>query len=90
MSWYRRSNCLICGGKCATVVIPMGIYGYLTYVLSTIGAIFIYLEMTDTDIGMGDLRLYLMFGTILFALVFSFLEMDRTTRLAKERVGKVL
>jgi len=90
MSWYRHSNCLICGEKCATIVIPMGVYGYLTYILSAIGAIFVYLEMTDTDIGIGDLRLYLMFGTILSALVFSFLERDRTTRLAREKVGKVL
>lgn len=87
MSWYRHSNCLICGDKCATFVIPMSIYGYLMYLLSAIAAVFVYLEMTDADVGIGDLRVYLMFGSVLLALVFSLLETNRATRLAKERMG---
>ena len=90
MSWYRHRNCLICGQKCAIIAIPMFIYGYLMYGLSAIGAVFVYFEITKTDIGIGDLQVYVMFGSIILSLVFSFLELNRSIRLAKERVGKVL
>jgi hypothetical protein len=90
MSWYRHRNCLLCGQKSIIIAIPMFIYGYLMYGLSAIGAAFVYFEMTETDIGIGDTQVYVMFGSIILALVFSFLELDRSTRLAKEKVGKVL
>lgn len=86
-TWYRHSNCLICGQKCATIAIPMSIYGYLMYALSAIAAAFVYLEITDTDVGIGDLQVYIMFGSVLLALVFSLLETSRAIRLAKERLG---
>ncbi|MCG7845147.1 MAG: hypothetical protein MIO90_06940 [Methanomassiliicoccales archaeon] len=89
-SWYRGSECVICGGKCTIITIPMSIFGYLMYVLSAIGAIFVFFELMDTKLGIGDLRLYIMFGSIVLALLFSFLEMDRCTKLAGKRVGKVI
>jgi hypothetical protein len=89
-SWYGGSKCVICREKCSIIVIPMSIYGYLMYFLSAIGAIFVFFEFMDTELGIGDLRLYIMFGSIVLALVFSFLEIDRATKLAKKRVGKVL
>ncbi len=89
-SWYNRGKCLLCGRECTTVVIPMSIYGYLMYALSTVGATMLAFELMGTDLGLGESRLYIMFGALILALIFSFLELERTTWQAKEKIGKVL
>ncbi|TFG56259.1 MAG: hypothetical protein E4H30_04895 [Methanomassiliicoccus sp.] len=89
-SWYHHGDCLLCGNECAVIVIPMSISGYLMYVFSAIGAVFVASELMNLDLGLGEGRLYIMFGSIILAMVFSFLELERSTKLARAKVGKVL
>jgi hypothetical protein len=88
-SWYHRGDCLLCGKECKTIVIPMSIYGYLMYILSVVGAVFVVVRFGEVDIGLGDIDVYIMFGSIILALLFSSMELGRATRMAKERVGRV-
>ncbi|MCX6651561.1 MAG: hypothetical protein NT131_07910 [Methanomassiliicoccales archaeon] len=88
-SWHNFNSCAICGQKSRIIAIPMSIYGYLTCVLSVVGAVFVVLEMIGTDIGLGDYRLYVMFGSLILAMVFYYIELNRTTQLAIKMVGKV-
>ncbi|HUT26507.1 MAG TPA: hypothetical protein VMW85_00460 [Methanomassiliicoccales archaeon] len=89
-SWYHHGDCLLCGNECAIIVVPMSIFGYLMYIFSAIGAIFVVLELINEDVGLGEGRLYIMFGSLVLAMVFTFLEQERSTKLAREKVGKVL
>ena len=85
-SWYHFGKCLICGERCAVIVVPISVFGYLMYGLSIVGAVFVVLELIGEDLGLGGLRLYILFGSIILALVFYFLELDRATVLAQEKV----
>lgn len=85
-SWYHYGKCLLCGERCVVIVVPVSLFGYLMYGLSALAAVFVVLELLGEDLGLGDIRLYLMFGSIILALVFSFLELNRATTLAQERV----
>jgi hypothetical protein len=88
-SWYHYGDCIICGKKSVTINIPMSIFGYLMYVFSAVGIIFVVYELAGIRTGLGDLRLFIMFGAIIAALVFSYIETDRATGLAVEKAGKV-
>lgn len=88
-SWHNWGTCSLCGSKSRIIAIPLSIYGYLTYVLSAIGAVFVALEVTETDVGLGQYRLYIMFGSLIAAMIFYYIELNRTTELAMQRVGKV-
>ena len=88
-SWHNWSTCSLCGAKSRIIAIPLSIYGYLSYALSAIGAVFVALEVTETDVGLGQYRLYIMFGSLISAMVFYYIELNRTTELAMQRVGKV-
>jgi hypothetical protein len=89
-SWYRRKNCMLCGKECRIVTIPMSIYGYLMYALSAVAAILVAMEIMEVDLGIGETRIYIIFGSLLLAFVFSFLEINRATQIAQERIGRVL
>jgi len=68
----------------------MSIFGYLMYVFSAIGAVFVASELMNLDLGLGEGRLYIMFGSIVLAMIFTFLELGRSTELARAKVNKVL
>ncbi|MDD1772062.1 MAG: hypothetical protein LUQ09_03995 [Methanomassiliicoccales archaeon] len=88
-SWYHYGDCILCGKKSMTIKIPISIFGYLMYAFSAVGIIFVSYEIADIQTGLGDLRLFIMFGAIIAALVFSYIETSRATELAVEKVGKV-
>ena len=87
-SWYRRKHCALCGRECRIITIPISFYGYLMYALSAVGAAFLALEIMGEDLGLGDLRLYILFGSLILAMVLSAVETERATRMAKGRLGK--
>jgi len=89
-SWYRRKECMKCGKDCRIITIPVSIYGYLMYIFSGVGTAFLVLEIMEEDLGLGTLRLYVLFGSLILALVLSGIETGRATELAEKRVGKVL
>lgn len=88
-SWYHYGDCMLCGKKSMTIKIPMSIYGYLMYAFSAVGLIFVIYEFLGIRTGLGDLRLYLMFGSLILAMIFSYIETERSAKLAAQKVGKV-
>ena len=88
-SWYRRKECAICGQDCRVITVPISIYGYLMYTFSGVGAIFLVLEILEEDLGLGTVRLYILFGSLILALVLSGIETGRATELAERKVGRV-
>jgi len=89
-AWYRRKECKLCGKRCRIITIPISMYGVAMYALSAVGAVLVAAEILKYDMGLGEWRIYLMFGSLILAMVFSGLEMARARRLAEERLGKVL
>ncbi len=87
-AWYRRKACRLCGKDCRMITVKMSLYGAAMYVLSVIGAALLGAELLEYDLGLGTLRLYLMFGSLILAMVFAGLETARAIDIAKERVGK--
>jgi len=67
----------------------MSVYGALMYALSAIGAVLVVAEVFEQDLGLGTFRLYLMFGSLLLAMMFAGVETARSSRIAEQRVGKV-
>jgi hypothetical protein len=88
-SWFRRKTCLLCGRDCRIISIPISIYGYAMYALSAVGAAFLALELLEEDLGLGTWRLYILFGSLIAAMVLAAMETERASELAAQRVGKV-
>jgi hypothetical protein len=89
-AWYRRKECRLCGGKCRIISVPLYFYGVAMYALSAVGAFLVGAEILRYDLGLGDLRLYLMFGSLILAMIFASLETARAVEIAQKKVGKVL
>ncbi|HOO04746.1 MAG TPA: hypothetical protein PLJ11_08505 [Methanomassiliicoccales archaeon] len=89
-AWYRRKECKLCGKDCQIITVPISAYGVTMYALSAIGAALVVCEVFAIDLGLGTWRLYLMFGSLILAMVFSGLETGRAIEVAKERVGRTL
>lgn len=89
-AWYRRKVCKRCGGECRIISVPIYYYGMAMYALSAVGAILVGAEIIRYDLGLGDLRLYLMFGSLILAMIFAGLESARALEIAEKQVGRVL
>jgi len=89
-AWYRRKECKLCGGECRIVSVPMYYYGAAMYALSAVGAFLVGAEILEYDLGLGTLRFYLMFGSLILAMIFAGLETARANEKAQEKVGRVL
>ena len=87
-AWYRRKTCRLCGKDCRIITVKMSFYGAAMYVLSAIGAALLGAELLEYDLGLGTMRLYLMFGSLILAMVFAGLETARASDIAQQRVGK--
>jgi hypothetical protein len=95
-NWYSRGKCEICGGRCVDIEVPRTIMGYLMYVLDVIAAIFIgiYLFTDSLTGGLGEfidslgvtgvvMIIFLLIGA---SLVFGYLDLKETTKLAEIKV----
>jgi len=89
-AWYRRKECRLCGGKCRIITVPIYYYGAAMYALSAVGAFLVGAEIIRYDLGLGELRLSVMFGSLILGLVFAGLESARAVEIAQRQVGKVL
>lgn len=89
-AWYRRKDCRRCGGKSRIITVPIYYFGMAMYALSAVGAFLVAAELFRYDLGLGDLRLYLMFGSLIAAMVFAALESGRAYDIARKRLGNDL
>lgn len=89
-AWYRRKDCRRCGGKSRIITVPIYYFGMAMYALSAFGAFLVAAELFRYDLGLGDLRLYLMFGSLIAAMVFAALESGRAYDIARKRLGNDL
>jgi len=70
--------------------VPIYYYGMAMYALSAVGAFLLGAELLRYDLGLGDLRIYLMFGSLIMAMVFAGLESARAYERARKRLGNDL
>jgi len=70
--------------------VPIYYYGMAMYALSAVGAFLLGAELLRYDLGLGDLRIYLMFGSLIMAMVFAGLESARAYEIARKRLGNDL
>jgi uncharacterized integral membrane protein len=92
-NWYSRGRCETCGGKCTTIKVKRSIFGWLVYFASVIALVFIslYVVHYQMDAQVFDFMnsvpsgavLILMFGSLLAAFVFQFIELGRTSKEAE-------
>lgn len=86
-AWYRRKACKLCGTGCRIISVPIYYFGVMMYALSALGAFLLGAELFRYDLGLGDLRLYLMFGSLILAMIFAALESGRAYDIARKRLG---
>lgn len=89
-AWYRRKYCRTCAGECRIMSVPIYYYGVAMYALSAVGAFLVGAELLRYDLGLGNLRLWLMFGSLILAMVFAGLESARAYEIARKRLGNDL
>ncbi|MGD0056474.1 MAG: hypothetical protein ABSB83_01285 [Methanomassiliicoccales archaeon] len=97
-NWYSRGRCEICHEKCTTVTVRRSVYGWLMYITSIAALLFIALYVGQYQMNVGyfefmsplpsEAVLVLMFGSIILAFIFQFIELDKASREAERIVRR--
>jgi len=96
-NWYSRGRCETCHEKCAIIEVKRSKYGWLMYLTSIVALVFIVLYVGHYQMNVGyfdfmsslpsEAFLVVLFGSIILAFIFQFIELDRASKEA-ERAAK--
>ncbi len=95
-NWYSRSTCENCGKECVVFDVDRSAFGYLMYALCAKVVVLIVFNASWYTLGLGwasfysagpeDTSTYLIFGLLLLAIIFTFVDLAKTQKKAEERL----
>jgi hypothetical protein len=94
-NWYAKRECEICGKEGITIIVKRTIFGQLMYALDLVAFVLIVLYAAYYQFNSdwasffsaisSDLAIILIFALIILSFVFSFIDITRTTVIAREK-----
>ena len=95
-NWYSRGRCEVCHEECKTIEVRRSVYGWLMYLTSFVAFVFIVLYVGHYQMNAGyfdfmsslpsEASLVILFGSIILAFIFQFIELDRASKEAEKAV----
>ena len=97
-NWYSRNKCENCGKECVVFDVQRSIFGILMYALCAVAVVLIVLHASWYTLGQQwasfystvsqDISTALIFGLLVVAIAFTFIDLAKTQKKAEEKVQK--
>lgn len=98
-NWYARRKCEICGKECVPIIVKRTIFGWLMYALDAAAVVLIVLYAAHYQFNSdlvsffsavpSDVAIALIFGLIILSFVFSFVDIAKTSAIAKKEADRI-